>query len=266
MEVVIKENYEEMSKLAAQMIADVIRQKPRAVLGLATGSTPVGTYQELIRMHREEGLDFSQVVTFNLDEYIGLPPEHDQSYHYFMQENLFKHINIPTGNINLPPGMDEDLVAACERYEQAIRDAGGIDIQLLGIGANGHIAFNEPGSSLGSRTRVKTLDQKTIEDNARFFDSIEDVPKYAVTMGIGTIMDSRRIVMLANKANKAHAIAITVEGPVTALVPATIVQLHPHATLIVDQDAASELKRTYEHTPRDLTEAIAYIKRQKENS
>jgi glucosamine-6-phosphate deaminase len=266
MEVIVKDNYDEMSKLAARLIADVVRQKPRCVLGLATGSTPLGTYQELIRLHKEEGLDFSQVVTFNLDEYIGLPPEHDQSYHYFMHENLFDHINIPPSNIHLPPGMEEDIVAACERYEQMIRDAGGIDIQLLGIGANGHIAFNEPGSSLGSRTRIKTLDQKTIEDNSRFFDRIEDVPRYAVTMGIGTIMDSRFLLLLANKANKAHAISITVEGPVTALVPATIVQLHPHATIIVDQEAAAELKRTYEHTPRDLSEAVAYIRRQKKKS
>jgi glucosamine-6-phosphate deaminase len=266
MEVVVKEDYEGMSRLSAKIIAQVVREKPRAVLGLATGSTPVGTYKELIRLHKEEGLDFSQVVTFNLDEYIGLPPEHDQSYYYFMHENLFNHINIPPGNIHLPPGTDEDLVAACARYEQKIVDAGGIDIQLLGIGANGHIAFNEPGSSLGSRTRVKTLDEGTIKDNARFFESIEDVPRYAVTMGIGTIMDSRRLLLLANKANKSHAISITVEGPVTALVPATIVQLHPRATIIVDKAAAAELKRSYRETPHDLTEAVAYIKRQKEKS
>jgi glucosamine-6-phosphate deaminase len=266
MEVIVKDNYDEMSTLAAQLIAKVVREKPDCVLGLATGSTPVGTYKELIRMHKEEGLDFSRVVTFNLDEYIGLPPEHDQSYFYFMHDNLFNHINIKPENIHLPPGTDEDIEAACERYEQMIRDAGGIDIQLLGIGANGHIAFNEPGSSLGSRTRVKTLDDKTIEDNSRFFDSIEDVPRYAVTMGIGTIMDSRSLLLLANKANKAHAISITVEGPVTALVPATVVQLHPKATIIVDQDAATDLKRTYVDSPRDLTEAVAYIRRQKEKS
>jgi glucosamine-6-phosphate deaminase len=263
MEVIVKDNYDEMSKLSAKLIADVVRQKPRCVLGLATGSTPVGTYQELIRLHQEEGLDFSQVVTFNLDEYIGLPPEHDQSYYYFMHENLFDHINIPPGNIHLPPGTDEDLIAACERYEQMIRDAGGIDMQLLGIGSNGHIAFNEPGSSLGSRTRVKTLDADTIHANSRFFKRIEDVPRYAVTMGIGTIMNSRRIVLLANGPNKAQAISMTVEGPVTALVPATIVQLHIHATIIVDKPAATKLKRTYQHTPSDLTEAVAYIKRQK---
>jgi len=266
MEVVVKENYQEMSRLSAELIAEVVRKKPRAVLGLATGSTPLGTYQELIRMHREKGLDFSQVVTFNLDEYIGLPPEHDQSYHHFMKVSLFDHVNIPPSNIHIPNGMAEDLLEACEQYERDIKEAGGIDIQLLGIGANGHIAFNEPGSSLGSRTRVKTLDQKTIEDNARFFKHMDDVPKYAITMGIGTIMDSRHIMLLANKASKAHALALTVEGPVTALVPATIVQLHPRATIIVDREAAAELKGTYRDAPRDLSEAVAYIRRQTNRS
>jgi glucosamine-6-phosphate deaminase len=266
MEVVVKEDYQGMSRLSAKIIAEVVREKPRAVLGLATGSTPLGTYKDLILMHKEEGLDFSQVVTFNLDEYIGLLPEHDQSYHYFMNENFFKHINIPPGNVHIPNGMAEDLVGACEQYERDIKEAGGIDIQLLGIGANGHIAFNEPGSSLGSRTRVKALDKKTIEDNARFFENMDDVPKFALTMGIGTIMDSRRIVLLANKANKAHAISITVEGPVTALVPATIVQLHPRATIIVDKDAAAELQRPYRDAPHDLSEAVAYIRRQTNRS
>lgn len=266
MEVVVKKDYRGMSRLAAKIIAGVVREKPRAVLGLATGSTPLSTYKELIRMHKEQGLDFSQVVTFNLDEYIGLPPEHNQSYHYFMQENFFKHINIPSGNVHIPNGMAEDLLEACEQYERDIKEAGGIDIQLLGIGANGHIAFNEPGSSLGSRTRVKALDEKTIQDNARFFEHIDDVPKFAITMGIGTIMDSRRIVLLADKASKARAISITVEGPVTALVPATIVQLHPRATIIVDRAAATKLERPYRDTPHDLSEAVAYIRRQAEKN
>ncbi|MCK4271450.1 glucosamine-6-phosphate deaminase [bacterium] len=263
MEVIVKENYDKMSRLAAKIIAEVVREKPRAVLGLATGSTPMGTYKELIRLHKEEGLDFSQVVTFNLDEYIGLPPEHEQSYHYFMKENFFDHINIPPGNIHLPPGMVENLLEACRQYEQDIKDAGGIDIQLLGIGVNGHIAFNEPGSSLGSRTRVKTLDNNTIQNNSRFFERIEDVPKYAITMGIGTVMNSQRLLLLATGVNKAHAIAITVEGPITALVPATIVQLHRQATLVVDRQAAAELKCSYRDSPHDLSEAVAYIKRQK---
>lgn len=250
MEVIIKETYEEMSKLAAEMIADVIRKRPRAVLGLATGSTPVGTYKELIRMHKEEGLDFDQVVTFNLDEYIGLPPEHDQSYRYFMDQNLFNHINIRKENTHIPDGLAKDPEAFCEQYEEMIKEAGGIDIQLLGIGSNGHIAFNEPGSSLGSRTRIKTLTEQTRRDNARFFEKFEDVPKYAFTMGIGTIMEARRIILLANGPNKAEAVAKTIEGPITAMVPATVVQLHRIATIIVEKEAASKLTQTYPTEPQ----------------
>ncbi len=252
MEVVVKKTYEQMSTLAAQMIADLVRKKPNCVLGLATGSTPVGTYKELIRMHKKEGLDFSKVTTFNLDEYVGLNPAHDQSYRYFMNDNLFNHINIKKENTHVPDGMAEDIPAACEEYERKIKKAGGLDLQLLGIGANGHIAFNEPGSSLGSRTRVKTLDEKTIQDNARFFKSIDEVPRYAVTMGIGTIMDARELILLANKESKADAIAKTVEGPITAMVPATIVQLHPKATIIADKAAASKLTREYPAEPRVL--------------
>ncbi|MHC4713852.1 MAG: glucosamine-6-phosphate deaminase, partial [Planctomycetota bacterium] len=193
MEVIVKGTYEEMSRLAAQMIADLVRRKPRCVIGLATGSTPVGTYTELIRMHKEEELDFSQVVTFNLDEYVGVPENHDQSYRYFMNDNLFNHINIRKENTYVPEGMAKDIPAACGLYEERICLHGGIDIQVLGIGGNGHIAFNEPGSSLASRTRVKTLDESTREANSRFFKSIDEVPKYAVTMGIGTIMESRQV-------------------------------------------------------------------------
>lgn len=245
MEVIIKETYEEVSKLAARMIADVIRKKPRAIIGLATGSTPLGTYKELIRMHKEEELDFSQVATFNLDEYVNLPPEHDQSYLYFMNHNLFNHINIKKDNVHVPDGMAKDLEACCDRYEQMMEDAGGIDIQLLGIGSNGHIAFNEPVSSLGSRTRVKTLTEQTRKDNARFFEKFEDVPKYALTMGIGTIIDSRQLILLASGSNKAEALAKTVEGPITAMVPATIIQLHRKVTVISDKEASAKLMQTY---------------------
>lgn len=252
MEVIVKDTYEDISALAGQMIGALIRKKPNCVLGLATGSTPVGTYKELIRLHKEEGLDFSKVTTFNLDEYVGLSPDHDQSYRYFMNDNLFNHINIKKENTHVPDGMAEDIPAACEAYEKKIQKAGGLDIQLLGIGGNGHIAFNEPGSSLGSRTRVKTLDDKTIQDNARFFKSIDEVPHYAVTMGIGTIMDARQLILLANKENKADAILKTVEGPITAIVPATIVQLHPKATIITDKAAASKLTREYPAEPRVL--------------
>jgi len=252
MEVIVKNSYEEMSKLAAEMIAKVVRSKPNAVLGLATGSTPVGTYKELVKMHKEGKLDFSQVTTFNLDEYVGIPPTHDQSYRYFMNDNLFNHINIDKKKTNVPDGMAKDIPAFCKWYEDQILKAGGIDVQLLGIGGNGHIAFNEPGSSLGSRTRVKTLDKKTIKDNARFFKTINEVPRYAITMGIGTIMDARMLILLANKENKADAIAKTVEGPITAMVPATIVQLHPKAVIITDKAAASKLTREYAAEPSVL--------------
>ncbi len=244
--VLVKEDYDEMSKEAAKIVAALVRRKPDCVLGLATGSTPLGLYKELIRMHKEEGLDFSKVTTFNLDEYVGLPPEHDQSYHYFMWENLFKHINIDPSRVHVPHGMADDVEEHCRWYEERIKKAGGIDLQVLGIGANGHIAFNEPGSSLGSRTRIKTLTEKTRQDNARFFKSIDEVPKYAITMGIGTIMEARQLLLLASGKNKAHAIKITVEGPITAMVPATIVQMHPKATIIVDKEAAAELTGTYE--------------------
>ena len=252
MEVIIRENPDAMGKLAAELIAEVIRRKPKCVLGLATGSTPLPTYKELIRLHKQEGLDFSRVTTFNLDEYVGLSPEHDQSYHFFMWENLFKHINVNPKNVHLPDGMAKDIPAFCRWYEEQIVKAGGVDIQLLGIGSNGHIAFNEPGSSLGSRTRVKTLDDRTRQDNARFFKSMDEVPKYAITMGIGTIMDARQLILLASGAGKTDAIIKTCEGPITAMVPATVVQLHPKATIIVDKAAAAKLTREYPAEPRVL--------------
>lgn len=250
--VVVRENYDAMSKEAAQIIASRIRKKPNLVLGLATGSTPIGLYKELIRLHKEEGLDFSKVVTFNLDEYIGLPPNHDQSYAYFMWENLFKHVNINPSNVHIPQGMhgevrfttyetDPKIETFCQWYEDEIKRYGGIDIQVLGIGANGHIAFNEPGSSLGSRTRVKTLTEKTRQDNARFFKSIDEVPKYAVTMGIGTIMEAKELLLLANGEGKAKAVKAAVEGPVTAMCPASVLQLHPKAIIVVDKGAAADL-------------------------
>ncbi len=252
MEIVIKETYEEMSQLAAQLIAGIIRRKPRAVIGLATGSTPLGTYRELIRIHKDEGLDFSQVVSFNLDEYVGLPNDNEQSYHYFMWENLFKHINIVPANVHIPDGVAAELKEACDNYEIEIDDHGGIDVQLLGIGCNGHIAFNEPGSSLGSRTKIKTLTEKTRQDNARFFDSIDEVPKYCVTMGIGTILEARKLVLLANGENKAEAIQAALEGAITVSVPASAVQLHPDVTVIMDKAAASKLTRQYHSEPSHL--------------
>lgn len=244
--VIIKENYQELSNEAAKQVASLIRKKPDCVIGFATGSTPLGLYKELIRMHKAEGLDFSKVVSFNLDEYVGLPPTHPESYHYFMWENLFKHININPSNVYIPMGMAEDIDAFCEWYEEKIIEHGGIDLQILGIGSNGHIAFNEPGSSLGSRTRIKTLKENTRLDNSRFFNSIDEVPKYAITMGVGTIMEAKRLLLLANGINKAEAIKQTVEGPIMAKYPATIVQLHRYATVIVDKEAASKLEGKYD--------------------
>ena len=241
MEVVIGRNYNEMSKLAAQMVAELLNTKPNAVFGMATGSTPLGLYQELVRMHKQAQLDFSRVMTFNLDEYVGLPGNHPQSYAYFMQEHFFRHVNIPAQNINIPSGTTSNYPAFCQWYEQRIADCGGIDLQILGIGSDGHIAFNEPTSSLSSRTRLKTLSKQTIDDNARFFERREDVPVYAITMGVGTILEARQLLLVASGKPKARAIAQAVEGPVTSMVTASALQLHRDATVIVDEDAASEL-------------------------
>jgi len=242
MEIIIQPNVEEMSKTAARVVARVLNSKPNAVLGLATGSTPLGLYQELVRMHKEEGLDFSQVTTFNLDEYVGLKKNHPQSYHYFMHENLFKHINIPKENIHIPSGTTDNYAAFCQWYEQRIVQCGGIDLQILGIGADGHIAFNEPASSLGSRTRIKTLARQTIDDNARFFNMPEEVPIYAITMGVGTIMEAHKIILLANGTKKAAAVTAAIEGPVTSMITASALQLHRDVMFIVDQEAAGQLK------------------------
>ncbi|MCC5850023.1 MAG: glucosamine-6-phosphate deaminase [Verrucomicrobia bacterium] len=244
MEIILQPDAESASRLAARLIARLVREKPDAVLGLATGGTPLLVYRELIRLHREEGLDFSRVTTFNLDEYIGLAPEHPQSYHAYMREHLFRHLNIPPENTHLPEGLAADVPKECEAYEQAIRAAGGIDLQLLGIGADGHIGFNEPTSSLASRTRIKTLARRTVEDNARFFDGdASKVPRHCITMGIGTILEARRVVLLAFGKSKALAIAETVEGPVSANVPASVLQHHPVAKLFLDEEAGAELRR-----------------------
>src|SRR5882757_3956805 len=226
MEVVVLPSYEEMSRAAAHVVADVLNAKPNAVLGMATGSTPLGLYQELVRMHRDEGLDFKQVTTFNLDEYVGLRPEHAQSYHYFMQENFFRHVNIAPSNIYIPSGTTSNYRSFCEWYERRIEECGGIDVQILGIGSDGHIAFNEPGSSLSSRTRLKTLAKQTIDDNARFFDKAGDVPIYAITMGVGTILDARSLILVASGKGKSKAISQAVEGPVTSMVTASAIQMH----------------------------------------
>jgi len=239
--VIMRKTYDDVSLEAARIVADRLRRKPNMVLGLATGSTPLGLYKALIDLHKREGLDFSKVTTFNLDEYIGLPPTHDQSYRWFMNENLFRHINVNPRHTHVPDGMAGDVEAHCEWYEQRIRDVGGIDLQILGIGSNGHIAFNEPGSSLGSRTRIKTLTERTVRDNARFFGSMDDVPRYAITMGIGTIMEAKELVLLAAGEGKAGAVKAACEGPVTAMCPASICQMHRRAYFLIDQPAGSKL-------------------------
>lgn len=243
MRVVVEEDVDAASHWAAHQIAALVRQKPDAVLGLATGGTPIRCYSELIRLHREAGLDFSRVRTFNLDEYVGLAADHPQSYRRFMNEHLFSQINIPLENTRVPSGTEKDYDRFCEAYEDDIRNAGGIDLQLLGIGRDGHIAFNEPGSSLASRTRLKALTQETIDDNARFFDHADDVPSLAVTMGVGTILDARRCLLLAVGSGKASAIRTAVEGPVTSQVTASALQLHPQATVVLDEQAAAWLQR-----------------------
>jgi glucosamine-6-phosphate deaminase len=241
--VVIVADYDAISKTAASIIAEEITAKRYAVLGLATGSTPLGTYMELIRMHNDEGLDFSQVRTFNLDEYYRLDPNHPQSYHAFMYDNFFDRVNIKIENIHIPDGMAKDVALFCKEYEALIKQVGGIDLQLLGIGRDGHLGFNEPGSSLGSRTRLKTLTKETVKDNARFFTRDEEVPKLAITMGVGTILEARKLVLIANGEQKAPIVRDAIEGPLTSQVTASAIQLHPHVTVVIDEPASKMLRR-----------------------
>lgn len=255
MEVIVQKEASQVSVIAARIVARLVREKPNAVLGLATGSTPLGLYRELARMHREEGLDFSRVTTFNLDEYVGLSADHPASYRVFMRQNLFDHINVQPGNIHIPDGMAVNVPVHCQAYEQAIKDAGGIDLQVLGVGSDGHLGFNEPTSSLASRTRIKTLTEETRRDNARFFASINDVPYHCITMGMGTILESRVCLMLAFGANKADAVVKSVEGPITAMIPGSALQLHRHVHVLLDEPAAARLQRldyyrwVYAHKP-----------------
>jgi len=241
MHVIICPDYATLSRKAAAVVADLVRAKPEAVLGFATGSSPVGLYTELIRLHTEEGLDFSRVTTFNLDEYCGLPGDHPQSYRYFMNDNLFNHINVVMENTHVPSGTDDNWRRSCAEYEERIKKAGGIDLQILGIGSDGHIAFNEPGSSLGSRTRRVYLTKQTIDDNSRFFEKPEDVPTSAISMGVGSILEARTCVIVVNGANKAEALAAAVEGPVTSMVTASALQWHPDTRVFCDEEAAANL-------------------------
>ena len=247
MRVIIEQDKAAMSKWAANHIIERIRtfaptEDRPFVLGLPTGGTPLGTYAELIRRHKAGEVSFRHVITFNMDEYIGLPKEHEQSYYSFMWTNFFSHIDILPENAHILNGNAEDIKAECERYEAKIKEVGGIDLFMGGIGPDGHIAFNEPGSSLTSRTRVKSLTTDTIIANSRFFDNdLNKVPKTAVTVGVGTVMDAREVMILANGHNKARAIREAVEGPVSQRWTITCLQLHPHGIIVCDEEACDEL-------------------------
>jgi glucosamine-6-phosphate deaminase len=241
MEVVIREHEQQCGATAADIFADAVRSGA-TTLGLATGSSPLSVYRELIRRHRREGLTFAAVHAFLLDEYVGLPPSHPQSYAHVIRTVLTDHIDIDPRRVHGPNGVAADIFAAAKEYDAMIADSGPVDVQLLGIGGNGHIGFNEPGSSLGSRTRVKTLTEQTRHDNARFFSSIDEVPRHVITQGLGTISAARHLVLIATGSHKAEAVAAAVEGPLTASCPASVLQLHPHVTVVVDEAAAAGLK------------------------
>lgn len=247
MRVIIENNYEEMSRWAAQHIVDRINtfnpteEKP-FVLGLPTGSTPIGTYKELIRLHKEGKVSFKNVVTFNMDEYVKIAEDHPESYHSFMWNNFFSHIDIKKDNVNILNGNAEDLEAECQRYEDKIKAYGGIELFMGGIGPDGHIAFNEPGSSLTSRTRVKSLTTDTIIANSRFFDNdVNKVPKTALTVGVGTVMDAREVMILANGHGKARALAKAIEGAVSQMWTVSVLQMHPKGVIVCDDAACDEM-------------------------
>nr|WP_330367363.1 glucosamine-6-phosphate deaminase [Butyrivibrio proteoclasticus] len=230
-------DYNDMSRKAANIISAQIIIKPNCVLGLATGSTPLGIYAQLVEWYKKDDLDFSRVKTFNLDEYVGLPEDNPQSYHYFMNENLFSKVNIERNNVHVPEGTNEDIEGECLSYERAIDALGGIDMQLLGLGPNGHIGFNEPGNCFTRKTHIVDLSESTIEANKRFFEDASMVPRQAITMGIGTIMKARKILMVVDGAKKAEVLMKALTGEVTPEVPASILQLHPDFTLVADDEA-----------------------------
>jgi glucosamine-6-phosphate deaminase len=246
MEVVILPSPEDCGRLVADIVARAVRSGSlgtRPTLGLATGSSPLLTYRELIRRHREEGLSFAGVRTFNLDEYVGLPADHPESYRSVIRREFTSQLDIADDDVHGPDGEHADPLVAAREYEQRLRDAGPVAVQLLGIGANGHIGFNEPGSSLNSVTRVKTLTEQTRQDNARFFDRPENVPHHVITQGLGTIGRAQHLVLTASGSGKAAAVAAGVEGPLTASCPASVLQWHPHATVVVDEAAGAQLER-----------------------
>ena len=240
MKVIIVENYEEMSAKAAEILTGIVKNNPKAVLGLATGSSPIGTYQNMAKDHKENGTSYKDVVTVNLDEYVGLTADHNQSYAYFMYENLFKNIDVPLQNTNLPSGSANDLQAECDRYN-ALLEQYQQDVQVLGLGSNGHIGFNEPGTPFDSVTHLVDLTENTIKDNSRLFDSIDEVPRQALSMGIKNIMNAKSILVVVSGKNKAAAVYGMVKGEITPNLPASVLQLHPFVTVICDKDAASML-------------------------
>lgn len=241
MKVIVTKNYDELSKVAANEMASVVKNNPKAILGLATGGSPIGMYKELIKMNKEGKIDFSKVTTVNLDEYVGLSGDHPQSYRYFMNENLFNHINIDKKNTYVPNGLAKNIEEECKNYDNKIENLGGTDVQLLGIGNNGHIAFNEPDEDLVSGTHLTNLTQDTIQANARFFDSIDEVPKTALTMGLGGIMKSKKIIVIASGESKAEAVKAMVNGKISTKMPASMLQMHRDVVVIVDEAAAKLL-------------------------
>jgi glucosamine-6-phosphate deaminase len=255
MQIVIVPTPEEVGRVAAAKVAKVVRERPDAVLGVATGSSPLAIYRELARQADAGTLDFSSVRAFALDEYVGLPIDHPESYHSVIRREVVEPLGMRPVLVHVPDGATTDIDRACAHYERLIREAGGVDIQILGIGTNGHIGFNEPTSSFGSRTRIKTLAPRTRADNARFFDSPEQVPTHCLTQGLGTILDARRLVLVAQGEAKADAVARMVEGPLSSMCPASALQLHPDATVVVDEAAATGLeladyyRYTYAHLP-----------------
>ena len=251
MEVVVLADPAAVARVAADAVEAAVRGAEAPVLGLATGSTPLPLYAELARRHRDEGLSFAAARAFLLDEYVGLPADHPQRYAAVIRSAFTDAVGL--ADVHGPDGTAPDLLAAAERYEAAIEAAGGIDVQIAGIGADGHLAFNEPGSSLASRTRLKTLDDRTRRDNARFFGSVDEVPRHVLTQGLGTILRSRHLLLLATGAGKAQVVARAVEGPLAAVCPASVVQLHPHATVLLDEPAAAGLQHRayYDQAWRD---------------
>ena len=241
MKIYVSDDYKGMSRKAANIVSAQVILNPSCVLGLATGSTPIGMYKQLIDWYNKGDLDFSQVKSVNLDEYVGLAPTHDQSYRYFMQHNLFDHVNIDPANTNVPNGLASDPEAECERYNEVIRSMGGIDVQVLGMGHNGHIGFNEPGQAFELETHVVDLTERTIEANARFFASKDEVPKQAITMGIKSIMQARQILVVVSGEDKAEIVKKAFFGPVVPQVPASILQMHPNVVLCGDKAALSQI-------------------------